>query len=248
MSEYQEKHTAAQLKGSPPGYVGYGEGGVLTEAVRRQPYSVVLLDEIEKAHRDVMNLFYQVFDKGFMRDGEGREIDFRNTIIIMTSNLASDTITKLVHGRDDEAAEQEGAEAEARPDGRPSIDQVREAIHPALVEHFQPALLGRMQVVPYFPLDTETMRGITEIKLGEVADRLADAHGIDFVYAPEVVDTIAARCTQVDAGARNIDTIIQRTLLPETAEALIPRMAEDDLPSTLTLGLDDDGAFTYAFE
>jgi type VI secretion system protein VasG len=251
MSEYQEKHTAAQLKGSPPGYVGYGEGGVLTEAVRRQPYSVVLLDEIEKAHRDVMNLFYQVFDKGFMRDGEGREIDFRNTIIIMTSNLADDTITKLVHRGGEENDDGDDSEATVRSpggEGRPSIEQVREAIHPTLVEHFQPALLGRMQVVPYFPLDTETMRGITEIKLGEVADRLADAHGIDFVYAPEVVDTIAARCTQVDAGARNIDTIIHRTLLPETAEVLIPRMAEDDLPSTLTLQLDGDGDFTYAVE
>ncbi|PQJ33905.1 ClpV1 family T6SS ATPase [Salinibacter sp. 10B] len=250
MSEYQEKHTAAQLKGSPPGYVGYGEGGVLTEAVRRQPYSVVLLDEIEKAHRDVMNLFYQVFDKGFMRDGEGREIDFRNTIIIMTSNLASDTITQLVRGTDeaDEGEDPEEAEAEPNRDDRPSVEQVREAIHPTLVEHFQPALLGRMRVVPYVPLDTETMRGITEIKLGDVADRLQEVHGIDFVYAPEVVDTIAARCTQVDAGARNIDTIIHRTLLPETAEALIPRMAEDDLPSTLTLGLDSDGDFTYTFD
>ncbi len=262
MSEYQEKHTAAQLKGSPPGYVGYGEGGVLTEAVRRQPYSVVLLDEIEKAHRDVMNLFYQVFDQGFMRDGEGREIDFRNTIIIMTSNLADDKITKLAHGNldgdddeesemmeqvPDEALEEPDDEGEAGGlDERPSADAVREAIHPTLVEHFQPALLGRMRVVPYFPLDTDTMRGIVEMKLREVSDRLQEAHGVDLTYAPSIVDSIAARCTQTDAGARKIDSIIQRTLLPETAEALLPRMAQDDLPSTLTLELDGDGEFTYS--
>jgi type VI secretion system protein VasG len=245
MSEYQEKHTAAQLKGSPPGYVGYGEGGVLTEAVRRQPYSVVLLDEIEKAHRDVMNLFYQVFDQGFMRDGEGREIDFRNTIIIMTSNLGDEVITDLVRGDDTETEDDDN---EAEGDERPSIDDIREAIHPTLVEHFQPALLGRMRVVPYLPLDTETMRGITEIKLGEVGDRVKDAHGVDFVYEPGVVDTIAARCTQVDAGARNIDTIIHETILPRAAEVLIPRMAEDDLPSTLTLSLDSDGSFAYSLD
>jgi type VI secretion system protein VasG len=245
MSEYQEKHTAAQLKGSPPGYVGYGEGGVLTEAVRRQPYSVVLLDEIEKAHRDVMNLFYQVFDQGFMRDGEGREIDFRNTIIIMTSNLGDEAITDLVR-EDPSATEGEDEDPTAAED--PSMDDLREAIHPVLVDHFQPALLGRMRVVPYRPLDTETMRGITEIKLGEVGDRLQDAHDVDFVYEPGVVDTIAARCTQVDAGARNIDTIIHETILPQTAEALIPRMAEDDLPSALTLSLDSDGSFVYSLD
>ena len=232
MSEYQEKHTAAQLKGSPPGYVGYGEGGVLTEAVRQRPYSVVLLDEIEKAHRDVMELFYQVFDKGFMRDGEGREIDFRNTIIIMTSNLASDQITRLAQDTEE----------------RPPPDEVRETIHPTLVDHFQPALLGRMRVVPYYPLDTETMKGVTEIKLGEISDRLQDAHDIDFTYDPSIVDHIAARCTQVDAGARNIDFIINRTVLPEAAQALIPRMTDDEMPSRLTLGLDEDGDFTYSFE
>lgn len=232
MSEYQEKHTASQLKGSPPGYVGYGEGGVLTEAVRQRPYSVVLLDEIEKAHRDVMNLFYQVFDKGFMRDGEGREIDFRNTVIIMTSNLASDTITRLA---------QENEE-------RPSPDEVRETIHPTLVDHFQPALLGRMRVVPYYPLDTETMKGVTEIKLGEISERLQEAHDIDFTYDPSIVDHIAARCTQVDAGARNIDFIINRTVLPEAAQALIPRMTDDEMPSRLALGLNEEGDFTYSFE
>jgi type VI secretion system protein VasG len=233
MSEYQEKHTSAQLKGSPPGYVGYGEGGVLTEAVRQRPYSVVLLDEVEKAHRDVMNLFYQVFDKGFMRDGEGREVDFRNTIIIMTSNLASETITRLAQDADEP----------------PTADQVREAIHPTLADHFQPALLGRMRVVPYLPLDTETMRGVTEIKLGALGDRLKQAHDIDFAYDPGVADRIAERCTQVDAGARNIDFIMNRTVLPEAARALIPRMTDDEMPARLTLGLDDEeGGFTYTFE
>ena len=258
MSEYQEKHTAAQLKGSPPGYVGYGEGGVLTEAVRRKPYSVVLFDEIEKAHRDVMNLFYQVFDQGFMRDGEGREIDFRNTIIIMTSNLAADEITKLAHGSTEEAEEETEIVEDVPEDAleesgeevlseRPSADAVREAIHPTLVDHFQPALLGRMRVVPYFPLDTDTMRGIAEMKLREVADRLREAHGVDLTYAPSVVDTLAARATKTDTGARTIDTIIHRTLLPRAAEMLLPRMAQDDLPSTLALGL-DDGAFCYSVE
>jgi len=254
MSEYQEKHTAAQLKGSPPGYVGYGEGGVLTEAVRRKPYSVVLFDEIEKAHRDVMNLFYQVFDQGFMRDGEGREIDFRNTIIIMTSNLAADEITKLAHGPPDEAEEGEEAADEGAGEEaadvlaeRPSADTVREAIHSTLTEHFQPALLGRMRVVPYFPLDTDTMRGIAEMKLREVGDRLREAHEVDFTYEPSVVDTLAARATQTDTGARTIDTIIHRTLLPQAAEALLPRMAQEDLPSTLSLRF-DDGAFRCSLD
>ena len=253
MSEYQEKHTAAQLKGSPPGYVGYGEGGVLTEAVRRKPYSVVLFDEIEKAHRDVMNLFYQVFDQGFMRDGEGREIDFRNTIIIMTSNLAADEITKLAHGPPDEAEEEEAADEGAGEEAadvlaeRPSADTVREAIHSTLTEHFQPALLGRMRVVPYFPLDTDTMRGIAEMKLREVGDRLREAHEVDFTYEPSVVDTLAARATQTDTGARTIDTIIHRTLLPQAAEALLPRMAQEDLPSTLSLRF-DDGAFRCSLD
>jgi type VI secretion system protein VasG len=233
MSEYQERHTVAQLKGSPPGYVGYGEGGVLTEAVRQRPYSVVLLDEVEKAHHDVLNLFYQVFDKGFMRDGEGREINFRNTVIIMTSNLAADTITRL--GQDES-------------EDRLSPEQVREAIHPMLVDHFQPALLGRMRVIPYHPLDKDTMQGITEIKLGKIARQLRQAHDIDFSYDPHVVDRIAARCTQVDAGARNIDFIINRTVLPEAARALITQMAEEEMPRQLVLGLDDEGDFTYTFE
>ncbi|MEM1125512.1 MAG: type VI secretion system ATPase TssH [Bacteroidota bacterium] len=230
MSEYQEKHTVSQLKGSPPGYVGYGEGGILTEAVRQRPYSVVLLDEVEKAHRDVMNLFYQVFDKGFMRDGEGREVNFRNTVIIMTSNLASDIITYV------------------SPEGeRPTPDQIREAIHPTLVEYFQPALLGRMKVVPFYPLHKETMKGIVKLKLQKIARRLEASHGIAFTYGEDVMDTIAERCTQIDTGARNVDFIIDRNVLPEASRALIANMVEGNEPTQLELGLDEEGDFTYTF-
>ena len=230
MSEYQESHTVSQLKGSPPGYVGYGEGGVLTEAVRQRPYSVVLLDEVEKAHRDVLNLFYQVFDKGFMRDGEGREINFRNTVIIMTSNLGSDIITYV------------------SPEGeRPSSDQLREATHSVLAEHFQPALLGRMKVVPFYPLHRETMKGIVDMKLGKIARRMRAAHNMGFNFGDEVVERIAERCTQVDAGARNVDFIIDRNVLPEASRALIEKMVEEEQPEALTLGIDDEGRFTYTF-
>jgi len=230
MSEYQESHTVSQLKGSPPGYVGYGEGGILTEAVRRQPYSVVLLDEVEKAHKDVMNLFYQVFDKGFMRDGEGREINFKNTIIMMTSNLGSETISYVVG--DDE---------------RPTLDDVRGAIHKTLADHFQPALLGRMTVVPFYPLSKEAMKAITELKLRRIDKRLRGAHGVSFTFDDDVVDRIAERCTEVDTGARNIDFIIDRQVLPEASRVLIGRMAEERLPVSLALGLADDGGFTYTF-
>ena len=230
MSEYQESHTVSQLKGSPPGYVGYGEGGILTEAVRRQPYSVVLLDEVEKAHRDVMNLFYQVFDKGFMRDGEGREVSFKNTIVMMTSNLASDTISYV-----------------CTEDERPGPDALRKAIHETLADWFQPALLGRMKVVPFYPLMKEPMKGIVRIKLGRINKRLQQAHGVAFTYADDVVDRIAERCTQVDTGARNIDFIIDRDVLPAASRQLISRMADEDMPEALALGLDEAGNFTYDF-
>jgi len=232
MSEYQEQHTASQLKGAPPGYVGYGEGGVLTEAVRQHPYSVVLLDEIEKAHRDVMTLFYQVFDKGLMRDGDGREIDFRNTVIIMTSNLGSETIARLVREREDALG----------------ADTLREAIHPTLVDHFQPALLGRMRVVPYRPLDASTMKAIAELKLDEVGDRLAEVHDIDFAYESGVVDDIVARCTQLDSGARNVDAIINRTVLPRAARVLIPRMTGNEMPDRFRLHVGEDGEVACTLE
>ena len=230
MSEYQESHTVSQLKGSPPGYVGYGEGGVLTEAVRQRPYSVVLLDEVEKAHRDVLNLFYQVFDKGFMRDGEGREIDFKNTIIMMTSNLGSDIFMQV-----------------CTEDEHPTPDQLREVIHPQLVNHFQAALLARMKVIPFYPLRKETMKGIVKLKLGQIGKRLNDAHAMGFDYDPVVVDRVAERCTQVDTGARNIDFIIDRTLLPDVSKAMISKMTEEKMPSKLTLEMDEQGNFKYVF-
>lgn len=230
MSEYQESHTVSQLKGAPPGYVGYGEGGILTEAVRQRPYSVVLLDECEKAHKDVMNLFYQVFDKGFMRDGEGREIDFRNTVIMLTSNLGTETLTTM------------GLE-----DPRPAPDAMRDAIHRDLVSHFQPALLARMKVIPYYPLNKEAVRAITKLKLNRIGKRLSASHQMQFAYSDEVVERIVERCTQVDSGARNIDFIIDRTVLPEASRALLLRMVDENIPSALSLGIDVDGNFTYTF-
>lgn len=230
MSEYQESHTVAQLKGAPPGYVGYGEGGILTEAVRRRPYSVVLLDEVEKAHVDVMELFYQVFDRGFMRDGEGREISFKNTVIMMTSNIGSEVFLHV-----------------CTEDERPTPDQLREAIHSRLVNHFQAALLARMKVVPYYPLVKSAMMEITRLKLGTIGKRLQRAHEMEFGFAPDVVERIAERCTQVDSGARNIDFILDRTVLPEASRALLGHMAEETMPDALTLGFDDDGNFTYTF-
>ena len=231
MSEYQESHTVSQLKGSPPGYVGYGEGGVLTEAVRRRPYSVILLDEVEKAHMDAMEMFYQVFDKGFMRDGEGRKIDFRNTVILMTSNIGSEALLEL-----------------CKNGNRPSPDMMRQSIHPHLVNHFQVALLARMRVVPYYPLHDGAMRQITQLKLNEIGERLDSAHEIAFDYTRSVIDIIAGRCTQVDAGARNIDYIIDRTLLPEASRALLSHMTGEDMPNRLTIDLDASGAFAYRFD
>lgn len=230
MSEYQESHTTSQLKGAPPGYVGYGEGGVLTEAVRQRPYSVVLLDEVEKAHIDVMELFYQVFDRGILRDGEGREVDFSNTIILCTSNVGSDLV-------------QQASMAEEVP----TTEMLRTLIHEPLVHHFQPALLGRMNVVPFVSLDREAMASIARLKLDKVDRRLRDAHGVRFDFADDIVQRIADRCTEVDAGARNIDAIIDRTVLPAASRVLLTRLADENLPEALVLGLDDAGDFTYSF-
>jgi type VI secretion system protein VasG len=231
MSEYQESHTVSQLKGAPPGYVGYGEGGILTEAVRQRPYSVVLLDEVEKAHRDVMNLFYQVFDKGFMRDGEGREIDFKNTIIIMTSNIGSEKLTEM-----------------GRAETRPEPDEMREAIHHDLIRFFQAALLARMKTIPYYPLLKDAMTMITRLKLRRIGKRLSASHQMVFTYTDEVVDKIVDRCTTIDSGARNIDFIIDRTVLPEASRALLLKMVDGDMPQTLELGIDNEGYFTYSFD
>ncbi|MGH9345450.1 MAG: AAA family ATPase, partial [Terriglobia bacterium] len=209
MSEYQEAHTVSSLKGSPPGYVGYGEGGVLTEAVRRRPYAVVLLDEVEKAHPDVMELFYQVFDKGTLEDGEGREIDFKNTVILLTSNTGTDRVMKLC----------------ADPETQPEPAGMVEALRPELLKVFKPALLGRMVVVPYYPLTDEVMRGIIRLQLGRIGRRLAQNHGAAFTYDDAVVNEIASRCREVESGARNVDHILTGTLLPEMSGEFLARMA-----------------------
>ncbi len=231
MSEYQEKHTVSQLKGSPPGYVGYGEGGILTEAVRQKPYSVVILDEVEKAHLEVMNLFYQVFDKGFMRDGEGREINFRNTLIIMTSNLASETIVELCGG-------------ERPPSDRELIDSIR----PQLSAHFQPALLARAKIIPFRPLSKEVMAGVVALKLDKIAQRIRNAHGITFSCSPALVDQIAENCTAVEAGARNADAVIDQSLLPGISRQLLLHLGEEDREYThLHIGATEDGDFEIIF-
>jgi type VI secretion system protein VasG len=229
MSEYQEAHTVSSLKGSPPGYVGYGEGGVLTEAVRRRPYSVVLLDEVEKAHPDVMELFYQVFDKGMLEDGEGREIDFKNTVILLTSNTATDTMMKLC----------------ADPDTRPEPEGLVEAIRPELVKVFKPALLGRMVVVPYYPITDEVMREIIKLQLGRVGRRLDENHGASFSYDPEVITEIANRCKEVESGARNVDHILTRTLLPEMSGEFLSRMATGEPVSRVHISVADGAQFRY---
>ena len=204
MSEFQEKHTISRLIGSPPGYVGYGEGGRLTEAVRRQPYSVVLFDEVEKAHPDVLNLFYQMFDKGVLVDGEGRETDFRNTMIFLTSNLGSDIVAAL-------------CEDETPPDPATLV----EALRPALTQFFRPALLGRMTIVPYMSLRPDIMRELVDMKISRIAARLFAQHRLPLVWSDEVAASIAASCTVTDAGARNIDHIINASLLPRIASALL---------------------------
>ncbi|MDC8785307.1 type VI secretion system ATPase TssH [Roseateles koreensis] len=223
MSEYQEAHTVSQLKGSPPGYVGYGEGGVLTEAVRQRPYSVVLLDEVEKAHRDVMNLFYQVFDRGFMRDGEGREIDFKNTVILMTSNLGS--LTLMAHWQ-----RYEGVNAEV------ALEQIR----PELLAHFQPALLARMQVVPYLPLAQEQLTRIVGLKLGRLAQRLQESWQITLHHTEALACLLADGCNTPDSGARSIDRLIEQSLLPAISRELLQRLSSDTMPVAIFLSADDE--------
>jgi type VI secretion system protein VasG len=230
MSEYQEAHTVSSLKGSPPGYVGYGEGGVLTEAVRRRPYSVVLLDECEKAHPDVLELFYQVFDKGKMEDGEGREIDFKNTIIILTSNACTDLLMKLT----------------ADPETAPSPEGLTKSLKPELNKIFKPAFMGRMVTVPYFPLRDEAMKNIVILKLGKIQRRIRENHNIDLTYSPEVVSEVTKRCTEVESGARNVDNILTNTMLPEVSRYLLTRMAERQKPSGIHVSVAENGAFQYS--
>ena len=227
MSEFQEKHTVSRLIGSPPGYVGFGEGGILTEAVRQRPYSVVLLDECEKADPDVMNLFYQVFDKGVLSDGESREVNFRNTIILLTSNLATEQITAVL----DTGPPEDHNELVSR-------------IRPILSRHFKPALLARMTVVPYYPLAPDTLRMITDLKLNKIARRLQETHGILLSWEDAVADAIAARCTEVETGARNVDHIIRGALMPRISSEILGRLTEADLPPFMQIGLDEEGRFT----
>jgi type VI secretion system protein VasG len=232
MSEFQEAHTVSTLKGSPPGYVGYGEGGVLTEAVRRRPYSVLLLDEVEKAHPDVLELFFQVFDKGMMEDGEGRDIDFKNTIIILTSNAGTDSIMKLT----------------ADPEILPTSDGLAKALKPELDKVFKPAFLGRLVIIPYYPIRDESLKRIIRLKLGKIERRLQENHRTRLEYADALIDEVARRCTEVESGARNIDNILTNTLLPEVSRMILGRMAEGGAPGAIRVGIGENGAFQYSSE
>jgi type VI secretion system protein VasG len=223
LSEYQEAHTVSQLKGSPPGYVGYGQGGVLTEAVRQRPYSVVLLDEVEKAHRDVLNLFYQVFDRGCMRDGEGREIDFRNTVILMTSNLGSDELQACLQ------------EFPGAPDST-----LHELLRPILREHFQPALLARFQTLIYRPLPADALQRIVAIKLAKVAKRLQRHYGLECQIDAALNDALVAACLLPDTGARNIDSLLNQQILPVLSQQLLQRQAAREKTRGVTLGYSDE--------
>jgi type VI secretion system protein VasG len=230
MSEFQEAHTVSTLKGSPPGYVGYGEGGVLTEAVRRRPYSVVLLDEVEKAHPDVLELFYQVFDKGNMEDGEGRQIDFKNNIIILTTNACTDQLMKLC----------------ADPETMPSAAALVQTIKPELNKVFKPAFLGRMVVVPYYPVRDEALKSIIKLKLGKIQRRIQENHKVNLTYDSALVDEVAKRCTEVESGARNVDNILTNSLLPDMSRQILGRMAEGEKLQSIHVGIAEDGSFAYS--
>lgn len=252
MSEYQEAHTVSQLKGSPPGYVGYGEGGVLTEAVRQRPYSVVLLDEVEKAHPDVMALFYQVFDRGFMRDGEGREIDFTNTVFVLTSNLGSEQILELAqkHAAKADFEETAAGETDVGTNEEPEIltlDKVEAEIQPDLLRFFPQALLARMQVIPFLPLGKEALNQIVVLKLDKVAQRLMETHKIEMRCHPGVIEHLAGLCLRPELGARYVDALLERQLLPNVARTLLGFMVEDDMPDILSMLLDASGQITCDF-
>ncbi|MEE4234986.1 type VI secretion system ATPase TssH [Pseudomonas viridiflava] len=229
-SEYQEAHTVSQLKGSPPGYVGYGQGGVLTEAVRQRPYSVVLLDEVEKAHRDVLNLFYQVFDRGFMRDGEGREIDFRNTVILMTSNLGSDLLQHCM---------------QEQPDAPDSV--LHELLRPVLREHFQPALLARFETLIYRPLQADALKRIVTIKLAQVAKRLQHHYGLQCQIDEALSDALVAACLLPDSGARNIDSLLNEQILPVLSQQLLERRAAQQCTHGVCLSYSDEEGINLYF-
>ena len=229
MTEFKEEHKDSLLMGSPPGYVGYGEGGVLTEAVRRRPYSVILLDEMEKAHPGVQDVFFQVFDKGNMKDGEGRDIDFKNTVIIMTSNAGTDLITRLF----------------ADPETAPDAAGLAEALMPELMKSFKPAFLGRVTLVPYFPLSPDVIRLIVGLQLNRIRRRVKESYGASFDWDEKLVDTIAERCTETSSGARNVEKILSRTLLPELSGEVLSRLAEGETIDAISVGVDSEGMFQY---
>jgi type VI secretion system protein VasG len=231
MSEYQEAHTVSTLKGAPPGYVGYGEGGVLTEAVRRRPYSVVLLDEVEKAHPDVHEIFFQVFDKGWMEDGEGRVIDFKNTLILLTTNAGTEMITNLCKD----------------PDLMPDPEGIAKALREPLLKVFPPALLGRLVVIPYYPLNDEMIGMIARLQLGRIKKRIAESHKVPFTYDDEVIKLIASRCTELESGGRMIDAILTNTVLPKISEEFLIRMMEGKPIEKVHVYV-VDGEFGYGFE
>lgn len=240
MSEFQEKHTVSRLIGSPPGYVGYGEGGLLTEAVRQRPYSVILLDEVEKANPEIMNLFYQVFDKGVLNDGEGREIDFKNTTIILTSNLASDIISKLCNSEN-------AAENSVNNNTQPDYQQLVDAIRPVLSQYFKPALLARMTIVPYFPVHSHVMTELTELKLSSIAHRLDHEHKIKLKYDNNVLEQISRRCQEVETGARNIDHIINHNIIPQISNYLLQNLSQEKNYDSLMIHVNEQGSFEYNF-
>lgn len=229
MSEFKEEHKISMLVGSPPGYVGYGEGGILTEAVRRKPYSVLLLDEMEKAHRSVQEMFYQVFDKGMLMDGEGREIDFKNTLIIMTSNAGTRSIMALY------------AQSEETPD----LTTIEETIRPELLQTFKPAFLGRTTVIPYFPLDDAVLQQITRLQLERIGDRIRQHYQAEFSYSDKLLETVVARCQEVETGARSVDTILSGHLLPALSAEFLAKMAEGIRITHAHIDVDENSLFTF---
>lgn len=231
MSEFQEAHTVSTLKGAPPGYVGYGEGGVLTEAVRRKPYSVVLLDEVEKAHPDVHEIFFQVFDKGNMEDGEGRHIDFKNTVILLTTNVGTELIMNMCKD----------------PDLMPAVDGLQKSLREPMLKVFPAALLGRITVIPYFPLDDKMLKEIARLQLGRIQKRVSQNHGARFEYGDDVLDLIVSRCTEIESGGRMIDAILTQTMLPEISTAFLNRMMEGRTIERVQVNVGDN-EFRYAFE
>jgi len=230
MSEYQEAHTVSTLKGAPPGYVGYGEGGVMTEAVRRKPYSVVLLDEVEKAHPDVHEMFFQVFDKGFMEDGEGRFIDFKNTLILLTTNAGTDLIASMCKD----------------PELLPDPEGMAKALREPLLKIFPPALLGRLVAIPYYPLSDDMLGKIVKLQLDRIKKRIQARYKIPFDYSDEVVKLVVSRCTESESGGRMIDAILTNTMLPDISREFLTRMMEGQAIERVSVGV-EDGLFRYTF-